>query len=125
MCVSRLSASDGDTIEEKTWGDGAKLGPCEPDGLRLVLGDRGGDVVAEGGQQVGARLEAVLVQVVVRRAAGAEDELALEIRVLADGCRKLVPLHGRAARRTSRACATRRAASEPAPWSEVSEPSAK
>ncbi len=47
-------------------GDGAQLRAGEPDRVRLVLGDRRGDVLAEGGEQVGPRLEAVLVQVVAR-----------------------------------------------------------
>ena len=56
-----------------------------------MLADLRREPLAERAQQVGSRLEAVLVEVVARAPAAPEDEVALEIRVLAAArVRKLV-----------------------------------
>src|SRR4051812_10019182 len=59
--------------------DGSELGPGQAIGGGLVLADRCGDRLAEWTEQVGPRLEPVLVEVVLRAAAGAEQEVALEV----------------------------------------------
>src|SRR5712692_2568156 len=59
--------------------DGAQFWAREPDGLRLVLAHFARDPLAERAQQLGSRLEAVLVEVVRRAPAAAEDEVALEV----------------------------------------------
>src|SRR5689334_3591261 len=60
--------------------DGAELRACEADRVGLELLDRGGDAVAERTEDVRARLEAVLVEVVARAPPRPEHEVALEIR---------------------------------------------
>ena len=87
--VLRLLADDqernaGGERRGRGEGDGSQFRAGEPHRLRLVLGNRRSDVLAEGRQQVRLGLEAVLVEVVARAAAGSEDEVALEVRVLAD-----------------------------------------
>jgi len=91
-----------------------------------VLADRGGDPLAECREEVGPRLEAVLVEVIARPLAGAQDEIALEIR---GGEERLAQLHvahaRRAAMRTCRATGSSRAPSgEPGP-KVTNEPSSK
>ena len=86
----------------------------------------GRDVLAERGQQLRPRLEAVLVEVVARAAARAEDEVALEVGVLAERGAELVALHGRGG--AQRVARVERAAGPPRASrcaSETSEPSAK
>src|SRR5262245_44661097 len=60
--------------------DAPEHGRGEPHRLRLVLADDGGDLLAERREEVGPGLEAVLVEVVARPLAGAEEEVPLEIR---------------------------------------------
>src|SRR6186997_1275968 len=105
--------------------DGTQLRPSEPRRVGLVLGDLGGEVLAERREHVRLRLEAVLVEVVARPAARAEDEVALEVRVVEKLCAELFAPHAPAARRASRACARSTAACGESPWSDVREPSAK
>src|SRR5262249_27327909 len=62
---------------------GAKLRPGEPNGCRLVLSYGLGDPVAQRPEQVGPRLEAVLVQVVTGAPARTEHEVSLQVGVLA------------------------------------------
>jgi hypothetical protein len=90
-----------------------------------VLRDRRGDEFTEDGQQVGPGLEAVLVEVVLRAAAGAKDEVTLEVGVLAKRRSKLVALHDRAERIASRARGISRDASGESPAMEIIDPSAK
>src|SRR6188472_1859296 len=104
---------------------GTQLRTSEPRCVGLVLGDLGGKVLAERREHVRLRLEAVLVEVVARPAARAEDEVALEVRVVEERGAELVALHAPTARRASRACARSTAACGESPWSETSEPSAK
>ena len=61
-------------------GHGAEYRRGEANGLRLALADGRRDPVAERAEEVGARLEAELVEVVARPLAGAEQEVALEVR---------------------------------------------
>src|SRR5438309_3036734 len=76
--------------------DRAELRAGEAGGLRLVLADLAREALAERAQQLGARLEAVLVEVVRRAPAAAEDEVALEVRVLLEGRAQLAVGHARA-----------------------------
>ena len=62
--------------------DGAELRRGEPRRVGRVLPHGRGDALAERPQQLGPRLEAVLVEVVARALAGAKQEVAFEIRVL-------------------------------------------
>src|SRR3990172_4876386 len=64
--------------------DRPELGACEERRVRLLLAGLRGDPLPERPQEVGAGLEAVLVEVVARAPAGAQNEVALEVRVLAD-----------------------------------------
>src|SRR5262245_40358979 len=105
--------------------DGTELRRGEPNRVRLVLGDGRRDVLAERREHLRARLEAVLVEVVMRAAARAEDEVALEVRVLAEGGSEVLALHVRAARSASRAWTSSGAASGESLCSDTSEPSAK
>ena len=107
--------------------DRPELGPGDADSRRRDLADPPGEPLAEGGEQVGPRLEAVLVEVVARALAGAEDEIALQVRVLADppgeiGVREGAQL--RACQRTRRATGSRRAASSEPSGNVTMEPSA-
>ena len=97
-------------------------GPASLVGFRLVLPHGVGDRAAERGEQVGARLEAVLVEVVLRAAAGAKDEVAFEVGRVAERAGELVPRHDVA----SRSCAIgrRRSASGDPSVKECIEPSA-
>ena len=97
-------------------GDRAELGPGEPHRVRLVLGDRRGDPLAERPEQLGPRLEAVLVEVVARAPARAEDEVALEVGVLAERrarARRRVTALRAAERRRARAEAAARPRASP------------
>ena len=69
---------------------GAELGGGEPRRIRRVLSDGRRDPLAERAQQLGSRLEPVLVEVVARPLPGAEQEVALEIRVLDESFCELV-----------------------------------
>src|SRR5205823_10463667 len=60
--------------------DRTELGAGEADCIRLVLTHGRRDRRAESAEQVGPRLETVLVEVVARAAAGAQEEVALEVR---------------------------------------------
>ncbi len=94
-------------------------------GVRLVLGHGGCDVLSERGQQLRTGLEAVLVEVVVRAAPRAEDEVTLEVGVLAERSSEVLALHVAADRRASCAWTSKGAASGESLCSETSEPSAK
>ena len=94
--------------------DRAELGPGEARRVGLVLATASRDPLAERAEQLGPRLEAVLVEVVARAAARAQDEVALEVRVLAERRgerrRRSRPRCGRERRRgRARAGARRRA----------------
>ena len=84
--------------------DRAERGAGEPDRLRLVLPHGCGEALAQRAEQLGQRLEAVLVEVPARALAGAEQEIALEQGVLAQAARRARPSQttgrerGRAAR---------------------------
>src|SRR6186997_1438087 len=105
--------------------DRSQLGARNPHRFGLVLCDRRRDVLAEHGQEVRLGLEPVLVEVVARAPARTEEEVALEVGVLPDGCGELLPFHERAARSASYAGDSRRAASGEALSSVTIEPSAK
>src|SRR5579864_1389982 len=70
---------------------------------RGVLDNLGGDPLAECAQEVGPRLEAVLVEVVPGAPARTQDEIALEIGVLEKRGAKLLVRHARAAASAARA----------------------
>src|ERR671936_4570 len=57
--------------------DGAELGRGQERRVRRMLGCLGRDELPERAEQLRPRLEAVLVEVVLRPSAGAEDEVAL------------------------------------------------
>src|SRR5918995_228305 len=85
--------------------DGAERRACEADGLRLVLANCCTEPLAERAEQLGPCLEAVLVQVIGRAAAGPQQEITLEQRVLAQSGAELIG-HQSARRATpSRRCA--------------------
>src|SRR5439155_5543954 len=91
--------------------DGAKLGPGQTRRLRLEVVHRARDPLTERRQDVGPRLEAVFVQVVTRPLSRAQQEVALEIGVLAE--RELQLVVGqvpRVLRMTSRASGRSRSA---------------
>src|SRR5439155_6361294 len=71
-------------------GDRTELGRREPRRVGCVLAHRRRDALAERAQQLGARLEAVLVEVVARALPRAENEVALEVRVLDERSRERV-----------------------------------
>src|SRR5207237_3403577 len=62
--------------------DGTELRAGNPDRLRRVLRDRRREPLAERTPRLGTRLEPVLVEVVARALPRAQDEVALEVRVL-------------------------------------------
>ena len=93
--------------------------------LLAPLGDLIAAEVTERAQQVRTRLEPVLVEVVRRALSGAEDEVALEVRVLDERPAELVVPHARAVRRNSRASGSSRCASAEPSESETIEPSPK
>ena len=124
--VLRFLADDQEgqaALERRRGGerDGSELRPGEPDRVRLVLAHGVGDRAAERREQVGAGLEPVLVEVVLRAAAGAEDEVAFEVGGVAERAGELVPRHDAA----SRSCAIgrRRSASGDPSVKECIEPS--
>src|SRR2546429_7043968 len=103
-----------------------ELGPGQADRSRLERLDGLADALAERTQQLRTRLEAVLVEVVARAPAGAEDEVALEVGVLAQCEPQLVVRQGVWAwRRISRALGSRRSAPGEPFVSESIEPSSK
>jgi hypothetical protein len=108
--------------------DRPQLRAGDADGRRRDLADPGREPLAEGGEQVGPRLEAVLVEVIARPLAGAEDEVALEVRVLADPPGELGVREGvaqlRACQRTRRATGSKRPASSEPSGNVTIEPSA-
>ena len=87
-----------------------------------MLSDGCGNSLPERAEQVRTRLEAVLVEVIARALPRAEDEVALEVRVLAERVLQLV-VGQRAERRISRASGSRRAASGEPFESEIMDPS--
>src|SRR6185436_18933244 len=82
--------------------DGTQLRACDPRGRRLVVADPRGEAFAERPQQVGPRLEAVLVEVVARAAAAAKHEVTLEIGVLPERATEIVVSHASAAAASTR-----------------------
>ena len=70
--------------------NGAELGAGEAGRVRLLLRDGVGERLAQRAEQVGAGLEAVLVEVVARAAARAQDEVAFEVGVLGERGGELV-----------------------------------
>ena len=73
--------------------DRAQLGAGESNRVGLRGANRIRERLSERRQQLGPRLEAVLVEVVGRAPARAQDEIALEIGVLAQRRRQLGALH--------------------------------
>src|SRR5690348_4560117 len=90
-----------------------------------MLEDGRRDQRSERAEQVGAGLEAVLVEVVARAPARAQHEVALEVRVLAQRGAELVAIHPRAATRSSRAGESSRSASGAPLPTVTNEPSSK
>jgi YihY family inner membrane protein len=82
---------------------GAELGSGDPRCVRLVLSHLCRQAFAEGAQQLGLRLEAVLVEVVARAAAAPQDEVAFEIRVFPQRVAELGVSHPRSLRGVHRA----------------------
>ena len=104
--------------------DRAELGRREPRRVRRVRLDLGRDPVAERAQDVGPRLEAVLVEVVARPLAGPEDEVALQVGVLDERAASSAVI-ARAAASASRATGSSSPASgEPSSYV-IIEPSSK
>src|SRR5215208_1861546 len=96
----RLGAHDheGETRGQRGRGgqrDGAELGACQPRRIRLGLAYPCPYPASELAEQLRPRLEAVLVEVIARAAAGAEHEVALEQRVAANRLAELVVGHAR------------------------------
>ncbi len=84
------------------------------------------DPLADRAEQVGPRLEAVLVEVVAGALPGAEDEVALEVRVLDERARERIVLaHLRAAASACRASGSSRSASGEPSTNETIDPSPK
>ena len=71
----------------------AELGPGQTNRLGVVLAHGLGDQAAERLEQLGACLEAVLVEVVALASARAEDEVALQVSVLAESGPELLAVH--------------------------------
>src|SRR6266498_5269715 len=129
--VLRLLAHDqerqaGRERGRRDQGNCAQLGTGEPLGLGLELARRLCDASAEGAEQLGPGLEAILVEVVTRAASGAQDEVALEVGVLPQRRPQLAWLHQlRAVASSSRAWPSKRSASAEPSVSETIEPSPK
>ena len=102
--------------------DRAELRTCQEARVGRMLGHLHSDQLAEWPEQLGARLEAVLVEVVPRALTGTQQEVALEVGVLAQRRAQLVPSH-RHRCRISRASGRSRAASAEPFASETIEPS--
>ena len=66
-----------------------------------MLGDRLGKPLAEGAEEVGPGLEAVLVEVVRAATPRAQDEVAVQQRVVGQRPGELFVRHGRAAARNA------------------------
>ena len=64
--------------------DGAELGAGKASRTRIHLAGGRGEPLAQGSEQVGPGLEPVLVEVVPRTAARAQQKITFEIRVLAN-----------------------------------------
>lgn len=127
--VLRLLADDqeGQARDERGGGDEgdrAELGAREQAGLRFGLERNARDPLAERLEQLRTGLEAVLVEVVARAAARPEDEVALQVGMLAERPLELV-VGQRAAARTARARGSRRSASAEPSVSETIDPSSK
>src|ERR671925_2352908 len=103
--------------------DGAELRSRETLCVRLVLADGGGETGGNRLEEVRAGLEPVLVEVVRRAAAGPQDEIAFEERVLAQRGLKLLIGHATTAS-SSRVSSSRSRASTPRS-SRTPEPSSK
>src|SRR5450759_650477 len=100
----------------------------DADGLGLVLGDGDGDLLADGTEQLGHSLEAVLVEVVLGMPARAQDEIALEIGALDQHLDQILLVHdpsGLARARSSRPCLSSSSAAASSGPSSSSVPSAK
>src|SRR6266566_1989176 len=129
--VLRLLTDDQEREPRRKRGRGGKrdrpeLGPGQAIGFRLVLCDCVCEPFAQGAEQIRARLEAVLVQVVAGALPGAEQEVALQVRVLLERAAELavvqlVPAEPSA----SRACWSRRSALADPSVTETIVPSAK
>ena len=74
-------------------GDGTESRRSEPHRGGLELVRRRGQAFAERAEQLGPRLEAVLVEVVGGAATGTQQEVALEQRVLAQLLAELLVVH--------------------------------
>src|SRR3989442_4780064 len=106
--------------------DRPELRPREPRRVRLEFRDGSRDSLPECGEQVGPRLEAVFVEVVVGALARSKEEIAFEIGVFAQ--RELQLVVGqvpRALPRISRASGSSRSAPGEPFVSESIEPSSK
>src|SRR5438093_9024955 len=104
----------------------AELGAGKPDRVRLEGVGRLCNRLPQRAEQLGAGLEAVLVEVEARAAARTEDEVALEIRVLAKSEGELLAVHyPRAVESSSRACDSSRSAPGAPSASETIDPSPK
>src|SRR5206468_13126771 len=73
--------------------DSPELRACDHCRIGRVLADACGDALAECAQEVGPRLEAVLVEVVARAFAAAQQEVPLEVRVLLQRALQLLVGH--------------------------------
>src|SRR5436190_13779855 len=127
----RLLADDqerearGEGSRGREW-DGAELGAGKASCVRLDLLCGLCNRVAERPEQLGAGLEAVLVQIELRAPARAEAEIAFEVGDLPPGRNERLPLHyPRAVESSSRACASSRSAPAEPSASETIEPSPK
>ena len=106
-------------------GDRPELGPRESPRVRRGLADPGCYPLAQLAQEVGPRLEAVLVQVVPLAPARTQDEVSFEERVFAEQACELCVRHPRAAASARRASGSSRSPSGEPGSSETIEPSAK
>src|SRR5205085_10912044 len=75
--------------------DGAEHRARDPHRMRLVLADLRRETPSQLAQQLGLRLEAVLVQVVAGTTAAAQDEVAPEVCVLAERVPELAGVHAK------------------------------
>ena len=102
---------------------GAELRPGKP--VDPLPGDRVGDPATELSEQLGLGLEAVLVEVVARPAAGAQDEVTLKVRPLSDPPSELGVVHPRALASALRPSGMSRSPGAVDGASETIEPSSK
>src|SRR5262249_6265323 len=103
--------------------DRPELGSREPLRVGLDLRDGRRDPVAERLEELGSGLEAVLVEVVARALARAQEEVAFEVRVLPQRAAELVVRQRLAASRTPCASGSSCSASGEPSTSETIEPS--